>query len=1836
MRFSDFLLTENILDFDFIVGYRGDVNLRINTSDFLNSQIVGFGTEGFIPTFVSTSGIGNSKIYQDGDAIVINDTISRGYQLDVYGEVLGGLKVSALSGLDVFSFEGDDGVFLHAIGTAGSQIVSTRSFLAPGFVIPGGTSSQFLKADGTLDSNSYYLASNPSLYITLTALSAGAGIAYNNTTGVITSIITQYTDALARAAISESATGLDYDNTTGVFSITSGYAIPTTASQSNWDAAYNDKINSASVTGTSTKTLTLTQQDGGTIVASWTDIDTGLTSVGISMPSAFTVSNSPLTSNGVLSVTGAGTISQYIRGDGSLATFPSLTGYVPYTGATSNVNLGLYGLTSEYITLNPSPTTIPTAQGSIYFDDEEQTIAAVLNGSTMKIGEDLFYQIKNQTGSTITKGTALGFGGVIGSSGRVLAVPFLANGTSTSLYFLGVAYEDIIDGGDGKALAFGKVRGVNTNAYPAGTVLYASTTVAGGYQTTAPIAPNNIIVVAAVVTQGTSNGTLLVRPTLGSNINNDEGVKITTPTTGDLLQLQASGLWENKTKAQILNGTPLQFVKGDGSLDSTAYQPLLTNPITGTGTAGQVAFWNGTNTQTGDSGLVWDNTNKRLTLNSSAYQSFSISRTGSENCVISYNSSSGSRFAGYDVAGNTFGFSTTQTSMGSALVQINALNGQVLTSKISAGGGFNKTANISFSSNNTNISANGLVSNGIGVGLVLVNTNSTVNNFSNIDFRSGTADGRIALVNRGINQSSFEFIHDKPSGLSTSFLINSSGNVIIQDGGTFTDAGFRLDVNGTARVQGDTTITGATSITRAAGQTALTASFGGTNSNIVLQSHGSVDFSRIQIGTGFTLSREGGGSSAISSGTGLSLRATFYDVQGQSDVPADFRLTGNYGLGTPIFGAYNSSTSTLIFGNSFSSFSNLQITYARNIVWHQTDTSTAPSLINSALFSLSSTTRGFLPPRMTTTERNAIATPATGLQLYNTTSNTPNFYNGTSWVSLQTHDAVTIGTANGLSLSGQVLSLGLASGSANGALSSTDWTTFNNKQPALNGTGFVKISGTTISYDNSTYLTTAAAASTYLPLAGGTLTGALVGTSSSFSGNLTVSTGNATGGGIILADDGDIVDLNDAFLSLRFSSGVRVFSANRGGLPVITLANTGDISANGNITGANLSGINTGDQTLSSLGGVPTSRTITINGTTQDLSDNRIYNVGTVTSLAALTLGTSGTDLSSSVANGTTTPVITLNVPTASASNRGALSAADWTTFNNKIGGSGTTNYLAKFTAGGTVGNSNLINDANGNLGLGVTPSAWGVVGPVIEFTAGGFIASQGSVNTIYMGSNHFYNGTNFIYKQNGFATQYQVGSGLGNHQWYVAPSGTAGNAISFTQAMTLFSDGNLLLTNGTVSNAGFKLDVNGTGRFTQGVNMATSSGNVGIGTDSPNSLLQIGSSNFSITGRTSAVYGISDSQTIFTIGRAGVDYPQLLDFGVNQSGLYSTISARQFTVANENSLILQPNGGNVGIGTTSPSVALELAGATNFSTRIRAAKTASGTIEIGADRDTFGSPYISAVTNSNLDFFTNDTHRMRITSGGNVGIGIASPTAKVEVAGNILINSGFGIGYRLLDGSSITREDEGMSINSNNNRRMTITTGGNVLINTTNDTGAYKLDVNGTGRFSGDLTGTSASFTGGVVVGLGLSAGIFNQNTPVSFSTNGTSNSPSLNLFKNSSSSTEDVFRVQSFIGAVVTVASIKATGAATFSSSVTATAFFTSSDKRKKDIISQDGDLAIYRFKGDDQIHYGYIAQDMQSLYPNQVSTDNDGMLSLNYIEILVKKVHDLETKLKKHGLD
>jgi hypothetical protein len=120
---------------------------------------------------------------------------------------------------------------------------------------------------------------------------------------------------------------------------------------------------------------------------------------------------------------------------------------------------------------------------------------------------------------------------------------------------------------------------------------------------------------------------------------------------------------------------------------------------------------------------------------------------------------------------------------------------------------------------------------------------------------------------------------------------------------------------------------------------------------------------------------------------------------------------------------------------------------------------------------------------------------------------------------------------------------------------------------------------------------------------------------------------------------------------------------------------------------------------------------------------------GTVTSVDALTLGTTGTDLSSTVVDSTTTPVITLNVPTASASNRGALSSTDWTTFNNK-----TTN-LGTVTSVDTAGTVNGITLTGGDITSSGTITLGGTLGSIANSQLTNSTISLGGVSLSLGGS---------------------------------------------------------------------------------------------------------------------------------------------------------------------------------------------------------------------------------------------------------------------------------------------------------------------------------------------------------------------------------------------------------------------------------------------------------------------------------------------------------------------
>jgi len=593
------------------------------------------------------------------------------------------------------------------------------------------------------------------------------------------------------------------------------------------------------------------------------------------------------------------------------------------------------------------------------------------------------------------------------------------------------------------------------------------------------------------------------------------------------------------------------------------------------------------------------------------------------------------------------------------------------------------------------------------------------------------------------------------------------------------------------------------------------------------------------------------------------------------------------------------------------------------------------------------------------------------------------------------HNAVTLGTANGLSLSTQVLSLGLASAGVTGALSGTDWSTFNSKQNAL------------------------------------TLT--------------------TTG-----------------------SSGAATLVGSTLNIPIYS---------------PDLSGY------------VPTSRTITINGTTQDLSANRTFNVGTVTSVG-LSSATSGVTIGSSPI--TTSGTITLAIATASGSQNGLLSSTDWTTFNSKqnaltnpVTGTGTTNYLPKFTGASTIGNSAL-QEIGGSLGLGVTPQTWWSSRRALEIFAGGAFAG---VNAGWMEvwGNGYLDGTvTSRYLQNGVAGLYQTGNlSTNSHQWYTATSGTAGNAITWVQSMTLTSGGNLLV--GTTTDNGARLQVSGT--LTASSTTLTASANTYAGgslkltsfTGGTNIFLTSVSGLFALSNGGGADHlliastgAATFSSSVTAVSLRSVDPANTFSatFGANSAtpnwvavgtiGGVPSINGYTNTFSATTNLALQPNGGNVLIGNTSAYTSrLTVQAAAANRPAIKAGFGASS----GNGYWVLGDNYTldESLTSYGIDYSSGDLVLGSIvapsttTSGafistqaqfGNLGSAIRAGNS-----GDIYFFRGTSTSVVSIGGAKSMTES--MRINSS----------GNLLVGTTTDAG-YKLDVNGTGRFNGDLTHAGASAT--------------------------------------------------------------------------------------------------------------------------------------------------------------
>lgn len=222
---------------------------------------------------------------------------------------------------------------------------------------------------------------------------------------------------------------------------------------------------------------------------------------------------------------------------------------------------------------------------------------------------------------------------------------------------------------------------------------------------------------------------------------------------------------------------------------------------------------------------------------------------------------------------------------------------------------------------------------------------------------------------------------------------------------------------------------------------------------------------------------------------------------------------------------------------------------------------------------------------------------------------------------------------------------------------------------------------------------------------------------------------------------------------------------------------------------------------------------------------------------------------------------------------------------NNKLKlnvstGDGTTTEVVEFsptglavtggiTATGALTTNGLKEDASGNLGLGVTPSAWGGSYKVIQNPAGG-IGAFSTSSVVY--SQNARDSSGWKYLNTGPAGYYNQSAGI--HSWGVAPSGTAGAPISFTQAMTLDASGNLNIANLTASKA----------VFTDASKNLTSTGTLGVA--------QGGTGVTTLTGIVKAS-GVAN----FAAAVAGTDYVTPALGNTNLTGIKNATFNSQITI---------------------------------------------------------------------------------------------------------------------------------------------------------------------------------------------------------------------------------------------------------------------------------------------------------------------------------------------------
>jgi len=488
--------------------------------------------------------------------------------------------------------------------------------------------------------------------------------------------------------------------------------------------------------------------------------------------------------------------------------------------------------------------------------------------------------------------------------------------------------------------------------------------------------------------------------------------------------------------------------------------------------------------------------------------------------------------------------------------------------------------------------------------------------------------------------------------------------------------------------------------------------------------------------------------------------------------------------------------------------------------------------------------------------------------------------------------------------------------------------------------------------------------------------------------------------------------------------------------------------------------------------------------------------------------------------------------------------------------------------------NNVIIANSGGNVGIGTSS-------PAYKLQANG----SGTIARFTDGTSHmdFYAGSNLNEIATASPLLLSVG---GTERMRIDSSGLVAIGTSSpvsTAQLTIGGTSRIA----PVSGNGLLLASGGSDRM-----FISTAGNVGIGTSSPSNLL-------TISDATTAKLELNRNGTIGNGWIVSTDNAANEEVAIqmynSEFRLYNN-STQNFTVT---------SGGNVGIGTSSPSVALEVDGTIK----------ASGNGKLQIADDTEGSTFEFNVGGDGaLEIYDGATERMRIDSSGNVGIGTDSPNDKVDISGST------GDGYRLTDGThtGVYRSISGGTILK--------TTSNHALLFGTNDTEAMRIDS------SGNLLVGTTTQSGRVTIDNDGSTTGLNV-----FQTSTATNYVPLNIHNDRVTGGNTAVMIRFQAGDNTDVGSIDST--------VTATAYNTSSDQRLKDNIvdapsaSDDIDAIQVRsfdWKADGSHQkYGMVAQELQSVAPEAVSGDADSedMMGVDYsklVPMMMKEIQSLRARV------